>query len=545
MRQRLWALRLAVAIVAGALFAIAFLGPAAPAQSLATWLPRTQVGPALYRLLGASSLAAGLLLVSVAVLTLLAGRVYCAACCPLGILQDAIRFLARQVPALRRWQDRPSKGRQPPSSQRLVLRWAVLGVTVALAVLGCSTAVVVLEPYSACGRVLTQVGGPTVRAGREVLSAALERFDIYGLAGGLAPITPAAVLGLGMVFLLAVAILAALDGRLYCTTLCPVGTCLGLLAQAAPLRVRFDTPACAGCGLCARRCRAHCIQGTGAAVRVDRAACVACMDCLAVCPTGAVRYGLPARRGGAGPRPAAAGSDGRRELLAAGVVLGVAAVSRPWRGLSATPPADDASGGPVSPPGSGARARFVQNCTACQLCVTVCPTRVLKPALFEYGVGGLLQPRLSFLDGFCEYDCNRCTRVCPTGALLPLSLPEKQRTQLGVAQLYKDRCIVYCRGEECGACAEVCPTHAVHTQDRDGLLYPEMAAGACTGCGACECACPVQPRAIAVIASAVHGHAAPPYVPAAAALPADGTTPSGDAAPPAAASPPSSAAFPF
>lgn len=532
MRRRLRALRVAVAVSVGCLFAVLFLGPAVPVFSLASWLPRTQVGPALYRLLGTGSLAAGLVLAGVALVTLLAGRLYCAACCPLGILQDGLRFLARRWPLLRRWQDRSSKGRQPPSCWRLVLRWAVLAATVVAAVLGCTALVALLEPYSACGRIVTELAGPALWAGQQLLAAGLEQVDIYALTGGRLPVTPPTVLGCSAAFLLALTVMAALDGRLYCTTLCPVGTCLGLLAQAAPIRVRFEAVTCTDCGLCARRCRADCIRGSGDTVQVDRAACVACMDCVAVCPNGAIRYGLPTRAVSSAPAPAPAARAGRRELLAAAATLAAVAAARPLRGLTAPPQTDDAAGGPVSPPGSGNRDRFVQNCTACQLCVTVCPTRVLKPTLLEYGAAGLLQPRLSFQDAFCEYDCNRCTTICPTAALRPLSLEEKQRTQLGIARLYKDRCIVYERGEECGACAEVCPTHAVHTQERDGLLYPEMATGACIGCGACEYACPVGPKAIEVIASVTHGHAAPPYAPDEPTLPADSPTPPPDRPPP-------------
>ena len=518
MRRGLRALRIAVGAAVFLVFAFAFLGVDAPAAALAALLPRTQAGPMLVRLVGAGSLAAALALAVVVVVTLTAGRLYCAAWCPLGILQDGVRFLARRLPWLRRWQDRPPRAGWP--RWRRFIRWTVLTAAVVPAVLGFGALAASLEPYSAFGRIIVHGAWPLGGLARDALAAGLERLDVYALSGTEPLWPPAMAAGLMGAFLLLVIVLAVLGGRSYCTTVCPVGTVLGLLAGAAPLRVRVDAAACTRCGLCARRCRAGCLRIEGDAVHLEPSACVACMDCLAVCPAGAVRYGLP-------PAAAAPRRDAeRRELLAAGSAAALAALAQPVRLLAGEHPAASDLG-PVSPPGSGSRERFVRSCTACQLCVTTCPSRVLQPALLEYGAGGLLQPRLSFADGFCEYECKRCTDVCPTGALRPLALAEKQRTQLGVARLHKTRCIVYCRGEECGACAEVCPTHAVYTRPQDGLLCPEMAPGSCIGCGACEYACPESPKAIEVLANAIHGQAAEPHateVPAAPAPPAARST---------------------
>jgi ferredoxin len=520
-------LRIGVAWVVGCLFTALFVGPPVISGILASTLPRTQAVPALLCSIEAGSLAAVVVLAVIALSALVFGRVYCAAWCPLGVLQDAVRYLARRLPPLRRWQDRPAKIRRP--RRRLVIRWAILAASVAVALAGAGGLAAVLEPYSAFGRIVSQVTAPVLHAGLGGLATLLERIDVYALTVPSLPATPLLVLLCAGVYLLVLVAMAVFGSRLYCSTICPVGTCLGLLAQAAPVRIRFDATACSNCGLCIRGCRATCIRSDGGTIEVDQAACVACMDCVAVCPNGGIRYGLPGRAAGAAGPVASSGSAGRRELLAAGSAAALTALVRPLRRFAAAPGPEAAEGGPVSPPGSQSRDHFTQRCTACQLCVSVCPTRVLKPALFEYGAAGVLQPRLSFQDAFCEYDCNRCTAVCPNGALHALSLEAKQRTQLGLARLHKERCIVYCRGEDCGACAEVCPTHAVHTQERDGVLYPEMAQGACIGCGACEFACPEAPKAIEVLASAVHGRAAPPYVPeapgGASTLPADAQAP--------------------
>jgi formate hydrogenlyase subunit 6/NADH:ubiquinone oxidoreductase subunit I len=112
---------------------------------------------------------------------------------------------------------------------------------------------------------------------------------------------------------------------------------------------------------------------------------------------------------------------------------------------------------------------------------------------------------MNYQTGYCEYDCHTCGQVCPTGAIAPLSLEDKQLTQIGKAQLIKERCIVHKDLEECGACAEVCPTHAVYTELRDNIPYPELKVEHCLGCGRCEFVCPQWPKAIFVQGSPEHG----------------------------------------
>jgi NAD-dependent dihydropyrimidine dehydrogenase PreA subunit len=122
----------------------------------------------------------------------------------------------------------------------------------------------------------------------------------------------------------------------------------------------------------------------------------------------------------------------------------------------------------------------------------------------------VFQPSLDFLAGSCDYDCTICSHVCPNGALLPLAMADKHRLQIGTVELHENLCVVYKRGEECGACVEVCPTHAVYGEVREGTLYPVTDSDFCVGCGACENVCPQNPRAITVDALDEHGTALDP-----------------------------------
>jgi ferredoxin len=150
---------------------------------------------------------------------------------------------------------------------------------------------------------------------------------------------------------------------------------------------------------------------------------------------------------------------------------------------------------PIMPPGAKNSGHFNAYCTGCQLCVTKCPMQVLKPAVLEYGISGITQPHLAFSTHvFCTYDCNICTSVCPTGALIKLPMEEKKLTQIGIAKLRLDMCEVITKETDCGACSEHCPTQAVHMIPyKNGLTKPEVTEDLCIGCGGCESICPVRP----------------------------------------------------
>jgi formate hydrogenlyase subunit 6/NADH:ubiquinone oxidoreductase subunit I len=112
--------------------------------------------------------------------------------------------------------------------------------------------------------------------------------------------------------------------------------------------------------------------------------------------------------------------------------------------------------------------------------------------------------------GHCEFECNLCGQVCPTGAIPPLPLAEKQTTPIGLARFDRSRCIPWERDENCAVCEEHCPTpekaiearpEIVASGPRKGqtVLRPRVVADRCIGCGTCEAVCPLPgPAAIRV-----------------------------------------------
>jgi ferredoxin len=101
---------------------------------------------------------------------------------------------------------------------------------------------------------------------------------------------------------------------------------------------------------------------------------------------------------------------------------------------------------------------------------------------------------MDFITNYCNYECVRCTEVCPTGALEKLLPQGKKLIQLGKSIFVKENCIVEIEKKECGACSEHCPTKAVRMIPyENNLNIPEVKNEYCVGCGACEYACPTKP----------------------------------------------------
>jgi ferredoxin len=491
-----------------AVVALAFLAPAVlmfvdfgrllPAR-LAGLVARLQIVPSIVAL---PALGAALAVGIVAAVTLITGRIYCSTVCPLGTVQDALVRIGDRGRRRGRYRFRFLR-------PRLALHLAVAAAAAGLALSGSMLALDLVEPYSAFGRILSGLFRPLVAGGVNGLSRALSARHVYAVQPVVFPGVAWGALMVALASLVGLVALVRARGRLFCNLLCPAGAVLRLLARRTAFRIAIDPADCNGCGVCEKACKAGCIDAAGRRVAFD--ACVGCFDCLDACPRDGIRLEPAWRRR---PSPAAApveepADPGRRAVLKSAALVPAALLVPAVAGAAAADPRDARV--PVTPPGSLDRRRFTSRCTACHLCVASCPTQVLRPSLLEYGLSGLLQPRLVYDGGACVYDCDLCGRVCPTGAILELPLPEKRLVQVGRARFVKADCIVETKKKPCGACAEHCPTKAIAMVPYQGdvvLRIPEVNEDACIGCGACEHPCPVEPRkAIWVEARSPHGKA--------------------------------------
>jgi polyferredoxin len=417
----------------------------------------------------AFSIALPLLLLS-AVL----GRWYCAALCPFGSLQDLASWLGR----------RKRMHRKAAQAPRII----AAPVALALAILGAMSLASWLDPWSLLGRFLSYDIRPLILI--------FSRADV--------PVIGARAVGAAAAAMAAMLAMAFFRGRWFCNTLCPVGSFLGLLNRFAPFRLRMKDSACASCGSCASACPASCIDPSSK--RIDDSRCVYCLACVGACPTEAVYYGrnkaAPAVRHA--PAPQRAGMSRSRFLAAlGGGAATLALAAGPGKAFAArlSPPA-----AATTPPGSRGLERYLGACTACGLCVSACPSKVLQPALGALGIRGLFVPRLDYGVSYCQHECAACLEACPSGALERMSLERKKLTKIGDASLVKDRCIVFTDKTKCGACAERCPTGAVRMIEAPtGIPEPFFTSSICIGCGACHYACPARPeRAISVSGLALH-----------------------------------------
>ena len=141
----------------------------------------------------------------------------------------------------------------------------------------------------------------------------------------------------------------------------------------------------------------------------------------------------------------------------------------------------------------------------CQICVTQCPSHVLRPTGLEYGFDYMLKPRIAYIDSYCNYECTVCSEVCPTHAIKPLTKEEKATTQVGIATFFINRCIVKTEGRIAGLVRSTALPSRAYGSLRGTLTIPQVNPDLCIGCGGCESICPVRPmRAIIIKANEVH-----------------------------------------
>jgi len=295
------------------------------------------------------------------------------------------------------------------------------------------------------------------------------------------------ILALPLVIILGLNLLAK---RFWCRYLCPLGAFLGLLSKVAWLKRRVGEN-CVQCNQCVPECPMETINEEDSTS--DPGECIQCLDCFARCPVGAISFG--------GEWSLSWGYEydpSRRQLLAS-LATGVVGASLLKTGLL-----KGKNSYQLRPPGPK-EEEFLTKCVRCGRCIKVCPTSALHLALFEAGLEGVWTPMLVPRLGYCDYSCNACGQVCPSGAIPPLSLEEKRKAVIGTAKVDRDRCT------SCMICRDMCPVGGaieVVEAEKEGMMVmlPQVVPELCIGCGFCEYICPVEGEAaIRVYAPGVLG----------------------------------------
>ena len=480
------------------------------------WLAKIQFLPAV--------LALNLVvIIALLLVTILFGRIYCSVICPLGVFQDGVANLSKKG----------KKGKYSYSKEMKWLRYGVWVVFVIALIAGVNALVALLAPYSAWGRIVQNLLAPVWQWGNNLLASIAEKHESYAFYSKEVWLKslPTFLVALGT--LVAMVILAWKNGRTYCNTICPVGTTLSFFSRFAAFRPVIDASKCKSCHLCEHKCKAACIDIDGGKT-IDYSRCVDCFNCIDNCKFGALKYrfawgtepnGTPAKV----PADSNAPADKTRRAFMVGsaLALGGSALSS-VKAMAQTEPADDepvkieGEGGfadivpkiapkravAITPFGSESVKAFYSHCTACQLCVAVCPNNVLRPSK---DLKHLMQPEMSYERGYCRPECVKCSEVCPAGAILKITPEEKTQWKVGTASIAPWLCLVD-NGtvEECGNCARHCPTGAIlmvekTREDGKKVRIPSVDESKCIGCGACENLCPSRPiSAITVSGFEIH-----------------------------------------
>ena len=436
-----------------------------------------------------------LLSLIVVALTVVLGRFFCGWVCPLGTLNTIVGWFR-----MRRLKPLKDEGRYP--RLRPVKYYLLVFILVA-ALFGWNAAGY-LDPISLTIRSLAIGYNPglnkMVRAaldlnyslGIPVIGPALDNLYSAMIGTVLAFEQPVfrQSLFIGLIFTVILG-LNLLAPRFWCRYLCPLGGMLGLIGTKQMLaRVDVDGEKCISC----RRCTVAC-QGDATPFPTGEWAsreCLVCYNCREICPADAVSIHPTMERTGSGNVDLR-----RRWLIASGVgaLAVVPAVSIGAHRKRANPRL-------IRPPGALPEDEFVRRCVKCGECMKVCLTNGLHPTFMEAGLEGMWTPVLVPVLGYCEYNCNLCSQVCPTGAIRSVTVEEKQEIRIGLAMFDTNRCIPYAYGRNCIVCEEHCPVPEKAIQfieedaiDEEGnpfvLKKPIVKPDLCTGCGICENKCPV------------------------------------------------------
>lgn len=198
------------------------------------WMAKIQFLPALL------ALNLGVILF-LAIVTLLFGRVYCSVICPLGVMQDGVSWMN----GLRK----KKKYRFTYSPEKKWLRYGVFAVFIVALIAGTGSAVALLAPYSSYGRIISSLFAPIYQWGNNLLAYLAERKGSYAFYETEIWIKSLPTFIIAATTFIVLCVLAWKNGRTYCNTICPVGSILGFMSRFSLLRITIDESKCNRCGL--------------------------------------------------------------------------------------------------------------------------------------------------------------------------------------------------------------------------------------------------------------------------------------------------------
>ncbi|UWZ83607.1 4Fe-4S binding protein [Occallatibacter riparius] len=470
--------------------------------------------------LSSHQVASGLLLSLVTIGgTILFGRWFCGWVCPFGALHHLLTGLRKQKAKQKMLTDGYSPWQK---TKYYVLATLLVASLFGLNLTGW------LDPFSLLYRSTAIVLYPTGSDGVKSLFGWIYQVDpgiaklrltavsepVYSfLSRTILPSTDIYFCGIVLIAILfaAVILLNLYRARFWCRYICPLGAMLGTAGKNPLIQIKRNEDLCNNCRLCVVDCQGGADPDVPDGWKPSE--CFYCYNCESACPHQAISFGLhvPASKSASTPAPLrwllhfvrAPRQQkldlGRRSLVIAGSAgLGTVLLAR----ASAQGKGHTWNPALIRPPGSVAEDEFLGKCIRCGECMKVCPTNALQPALTEGGFAGLWTPVLNMKLGYCEYECNLCSQVCPTQAIGTNALEQKQQIRIGTAFFDRNRCLPWALARTCIVCEEHCPTpkkaiwlQEVQVTTPEGasltVKQPHVNPDLCIGCGVCQNKCPL------------------------------------------------------
>ncbi len=322
------------------------------------------------------------------------------------------------------------------------------------------------------------------------------------------------ILTIGTLFFV-ILVLNRIFTRFWCRGICPLGALLGIFSRYALLGLQKDEASCTHCGMCSLSCQGADDPEIGSKWR--QAECHLCLNCQASCPESSLKFKFFPSQEATKENPAGTPAINITRRKAALSIASGLALFPLFRSGDAF--AVNTNPRLVRPPGSLSEDEFAARCIRCGQCMRVCPNNALHPTFMEAGLESMWSPMLIAKIGYCEPTCTLCGQVCPTGAIMELTMKQKvgdkdtPPNRIGTAFIDRGRCLPWAMATPCIVCEEWCPTSpkAVYLKEETAfdskgnpvaVKRPYVDPHLCTGCGACEFACPISDRAAIYLTSA-------------------------------------------